>query len=97
MPIIPTNAPSYRPKHAHLRRYLQSYKEDRALVWLTVQKQRVDEIYHADPMLQSWRAYWHQRTGTPYLERNGSFIFPEGTNLDDQTQIEHEHRNITND
>lgn len=80
----------HRPISA-LKKYLADYAADRNMVLLTHHKAIVDRIYHQDERITSWRAFWHQRTGTPYLERNGQFIFPIGTSPSIQSRIKHDH------
>lgn len=74
-----------------LQAYLKDYREDRNMVFLSVHKAVVDRLYHQDPRITSWRAWWHQGSGTPYLERNGQFIFPIGTPPSIQASIKHDH------
>lgn len=76
---------------AVLKKYLADYAEDRNMVFLTIHKAAVDRLYHEDPRITSWRAWWHQGTGTPYLERKGQFIFPIGTSPSIQASIKHDH------
>lgn len=68
----------HRPVSA-LKRYLSDYAQDRNMVFLTAHKAVVDRLCHTDSRITSWRAWWRQRSGTPYMERRGQFIFPGNT------------------
>lgn len=82
----------FHAPHSRLQAYLNDYRQDRNMVFLTLHKAAVDRIYHQDELrIFSWRAWWHQRTGTPYLERRGQFIFPVGTSPSIQASIKHDH------
>jgi len=86
----PPGSKVHRPT-SRLQAYLKDYREDRNMVFLSVHKAVVDRLYHQDPRITSWRAWWHQGSGTPYLERNGQFIFPIGTPPRIQASIKHDH------
>ena len=86
----PPRSKVHRPISA-LKKYLADYAADRNMVFLTEHKAVVDRLYHEDSRIASWRAWWHNRTGTPYLERNGQFIFPIGTSPSIQASIKHDH------
>lgn len=94
MPEVAHSTPRRSKVHApysRLQAYLKDYRQDRNMVILTQHKEVVDRLYHEDPRIFSWRAWWHQRTGTPYLERKGQFIFPIGTSPSIQASIQHDH------
>lgn len=80
----------HRP-HDRLHSYLEDYRRDRNLVWTTWQRAKVDRIYRTDPKIHSWTAHWHQRTGTPYLERRGQLLFPEDTAPETRLAVEQQH------
>lgn len=92
MEYDPSKRTSGNPPYDRLKSYLDDYRADRNIVFLSVHKAAVDRIYHQDKRIWGWKAYWHDGTATPYLERAGELMFPQNTIPGVQARIRSDHQ-----